>query len=135
MSTSASDPLVARLRQIKWLRSFIEYARYELQPGEPKIGDQFPRQCEADKALKIVDALLASLPPSEDAQGWRPIETAPQNAGGVLLGWPGSLVVSGHRYGRHEAWVTAHGEYFGSAAPTHWQPLPAPPVATTDRSA
>jgi hypothetical protein len=54
------DPRVNRneLKDLRWVRSFIEYARYELQPGESQFGDQFPRQADADKAMGILDALL-----------------------------------------------------------------------------
>jgi hypothetical protein len=45
--------------QIEWVKKFIEYARYELQPGEAKIGSQFPHQADADKAIGILDKLLA----------------------------------------------------------------------------
>jgi hypothetical protein len=46
---------------LKWVRTFIEYARYELEPGEQQAGDQFPRQSAADKAMAEIDAVLAAV--------------------------------------------------------------------------
>lgn len=63
--------------------------------------------------------------------GWRPIETAPKNGTPVLLGWLSSrFVTSGLWVTRSDddpRWLTVHGPYSGSAAPTHWMPLPEPP--------
>ena len=44
------------------IRKFIEYARYELQPGPPVFGTQFPTQVCADKELARIDALLSTSP-------------------------------------------------------------------------
>jgi len=54
------------LKDLAWVKKFIEYARYELQPGETQVGDQFPRQADADKAIRILDALLVSGTPGEE---------------------------------------------------------------------
>lgn len=51
-------PITERLR---WVKSFIEYARYELQPGESRVGDQFPRQADADKAIATIADVLGEL--------------------------------------------------------------------------
>jgi hypothetical protein len=48
-------------QELRWVRKFIEYARYELQPGEQQVGDQFPRQDAADKAMAKIDGILAKL--------------------------------------------------------------------------
>jgi hypothetical protein len=53
---------VQKLREkLAWVRKFIEYARYELQPGEQQFGDQFPRQDAADKAMAEIDTVIAAL--------------------------------------------------------------------------
>lgn len=61
--TEADPPVVRPLSEtetkLKWLRKFVEYARYELQPGEAKMGSQFPHQADADKAMAMIDELLA----------------------------------------------------------------------------
>ena len=50
---------IAPLREaLSKAKTFIEYARYELEPGEAKLGHQFPNQGDADKVLAlIVEAL------------------------------------------------------------------------------
>jgi hypothetical protein len=53
----ASDLLIA-LRKAK---SFIYYARYELQPGKAVLGDQFPKQEDADNVTALIDAALAKV--------------------------------------------------------------------------
>lgn len=44
---------------LEWVRQFVEYARYVLEPGERQVGDQFPRQVDADKAIRILDEEIA----------------------------------------------------------------------------
>ena len=61
------------------------------------------------------------------AREWRTIDSAPKNGTGILLGWAGRMACSGMWFEHRHAWMTAHGEYVGSAAPTHWMPLPDPP--------
>lgn len=56
------QPLVEALRRAQ---VFIEYARYELQPGKATIGDQFPRQEDADIVLARIKAALAHAPEKE----------------------------------------------------------------------
>lgn len=43
---------------LKRAKTFIEYARYELQPGLAQIGDQFPRQEDADKVINELAAAI-----------------------------------------------------------------------------
>lgn len=47
--------------KLQWVKKFIEYARYELQPGEATIGSQFPHQADADKAIATINEVLAML--------------------------------------------------------------------------
>jgi hypothetical protein len=54
--------------ELQWVRKFIEYARYELEPGEMQLGDQFPRQGDADKAIGILDRILGRETPQEPRQ-------------------------------------------------------------------
>lgn len=67
-------------------------------------------------------------PPS--GEGWRPIETAPSERR-VLINCQRFGVTEGFRY--QSGWKSfgANGSY--GAEPTHWQPLPAPPVSTAPR--
>ncbi len=64
-----------------------------------------------------------------EPDGWQPIETAPKDGTNIMLGWP-TMTMSGYwaDWAGRKSWVTSRGEYGGSAAPTHWMPLPAPPV-------
>lgn len=63
MSAERTRLIAAKL---KWLRSFVVYARYELQPGTSQPGDQFPRQADADRALSEIDAIAEALAGQED---------------------------------------------------------------------
>lgn len=62
-----------------------------------------------------------------DANGWMPIETAPKD-GADVLGWSRTFrcpqTVSFDR--KWGAWSSIPGRY--GCNPTHWQPLPKPPV-------
>lgn len=66
---------------------------------------------------------------------WQPIETAPKD-GEILVAWPSGMVRSAHRdkhWSGGPCWSTSGGLYFGSLQPTHWMPLPAPPVSEPGR--
>lgn len=68
---------------------------------------------------------------SEDANGWRPIKSAP--SGPVLLYVPSARpekrLSVGHRIGDDGGlWIIGGRFYFDVGEPTHWSPLPAPPV-------
>jgi hypothetical protein len=65
MKADTTPALVAALKKAK---SFIEYARYELQPGKAQLGDQFPRQDDADAVLGLIEAAL------REGQAAAPIE-------------------------------------------------------------
>lgn len=61
---------------------------------------------------------------------WQPIETAPKDETRVLLGRAG--VPSLHTaFWRGGVWHCGNLSYFNN--PTHWMPLPAPPVASHER--
>ena len=64
-----------------------------------------------------------------DANGWLPIETAPMD-GTDILGWfPGARCPHGMSFDRRwKAWHSIPGRY--TCRPTHWQPLPKPPVSS-----
>ena len=73
---------------------------------------------------------------------WQPIETAPKDGRHILL-WlpePWGLVEKARWYGPWNNWQVGaipadpmREEYFGlgSSVPTHWMPLPSPPLSTT----
>lgn len=72
-----------------------------------------------------------------DENGWFDISTAPRDEGvSVLLGWDleGNWPVcigfwSGDYHGAH-AWCDDATENDFTPQPTHWQPLPKPPLST-----
>lgn len=76
---------------------------------------------------------------------WQPIETAPKDGRSILVfGWPSNLEVNGNvlvSYKRaaiysaswdeiDEAFCLSGGSWLGPfVKPTHWMPLPEPPVS------
>ena len=96
----------------------------------------------ANEFRTMARAAIAALPPQD---GWQDIATAPKanivdgDGPRILATWDKH---SGHitivRHGRCPAndgitWFTDSGLPCGSA-PTHWQPLPAPPAAEIERA-
>lgn len=78
-----------------------------------------------------------------DANGWRPIETAPRDGTSVIVAsrYETRTVVGEARFlmdedATYTAWWWANqspGDYYADMIypnPTHWQPLPAPPEVT-----
>jgi hypothetical protein len=59
------------LATLKDVRTFIEYARYELEPGEMQSGDQFPRQGCADKRLAKLTEAINALTVQPAPSGWQ----------------------------------------------------------------
>jgi hypothetical protein len=59
------EALVSALQEsvekLTWVRKFVEYARYELEPGVMQPGDQFPRQDAADKAVAELDSVIVAI--------------------------------------------------------------------------
>lgn len=57
------------------VRSFIEYARYVLEPGKASGFDQFPKQGDADEAVQRLNMALATLAAAfpRPAPAWTPI--------------------------------------------------------------
>jgi hypothetical protein len=49
------------LKALNHAIKFIEYARYELEPGELQLGDQFPRQGCADKEIASLKEVVKAL--------------------------------------------------------------------------
>lgn len=77
------------------------------------------------------DAAIAALSASAaPGVGWQPIETAPRDGTHILCWLPGYSACE-ILYASAEGWCMANGYYLkGTADPTHWQPLPAPPALT-----
>ena len=63
---------------------------------------------------------------------WQPIETAPRD-GTAILGWDGQKQSTAEWYETGEYWsLCVMGAWAEDSEwwPTHWMPLPAPPVST-----
>ena len=86
------------------------------------------------------DAILSALAAAGYAveQDWQPIETAPMDGTPVMIGcsrtqsqrwavWSGGMWRDGQDF--------AGGRISGVPSPTHWRPLPAPPVAAKETQA
>lgn len=80
---------------------------------------------------------LCATPPTEAvrmSEAWQPIETAPLDGKPVLAFWPpsGDFPVHGGCYGvarwYEGTWCNPEDDDDDYIEPTHWQPLPPPPV-------
>jgi hypothetical protein len=97
--------------------------------GQRWHGTQLEDAC--DECAGAIRAM--ELPPT----GWQPIETAPQDGTRILL-WRAGHVICGRfdpdrRAAKPRPYWTHDAEFLlgkldaRATAPTHWQPLPAPP--------
>ena len=65
-------------------------------------------------------------------QGWQPIESAPKDGTDIILWLPWIGRVRTGRWTMHKRWSADFGVAYRLpllGEPTHWMPLPAPPVA------
>lgn len=94
-----------------------------------------PATAEMRQALADIDYLLSLLSPTGDK--WLPIETAPKDGTDVLLSngkgvwtdfWDSEIGL----WMYCDQWERTNADF--DAAPTHWQPLPAPPLPTSPTS-
>lgn len=75
------------------------------------------------KWSELRDQITAALPP---AQEWQNINTAPKDETRVLLARAGIAAIH-TAFWRSGVWHCGNVSYFNN--PTHWMPLPTPPVA------
>jgi hypothetical protein len=100
--------------------------------GKRYLGRQSAEQ-ERNEALAERDRLSNALAAARAAMTWRPIETAPKDRTRILV-WPywgdnRPAEVQWREMKRTPGrWETTGGLVCPSANPTHWMPLPAPPV-------
>jgi hypothetical protein len=79
-------------------------------------------------AVAIARALLSLSAREDDArQEWQPIETAPKESGHYIIGWckQWHQPICVRWLSGLNRWNTA----FQPFQPTHWQPLPSPPLS------
>jgi len=105
------------------------------------LPDVLERAEAAEARIAVLEGELAALRAERGAEGWEPIATAPKD-GTVLLGYSArwamdmpELVVwlDGFRIER-AGWFTYQGRHRFVNQPTHWRPLPPPPVASSGES-
>ena len=86
---------------------------------------------DADASWQVVGPLyLGAAPPTAQAEGWRPISTAPKDKSNmVLLRQPCGSIANGfwlaEAYAGNGAWIWP----YVHKTPTHWMPLPPPPTS------
>ncbi len=88
-------------------------------------------------------AAVTSHPQEAETPPWQPIETAPKMRTILVYGCEASRRIWGRAYyfkgvpGDGEGWIASSfytepkDDMRGSFTPTHWMPLPAPPVVKT----
>ena len=112
--TGAGDPL-RRLAE-KWEEDSNSYASYSGSAAH----EYQTISSTLWKCARELRALLVSSP-----HGWQPIETAPKN-GTRILTFPGPIA---YWNGLYRRWINpADPDAFSFTGPTHWMPLPAPPL-------
>lgn len=96
----------------------------------------------SDKYVKAVleDMMAEWKQPLGNVGGWQPIETAPMDGTDILLwfghsvGWI-SLCKWYQKKKRGWCWVCSYDHKAHLWEPTHWMPLPEPPMPETDEEA
>lgn len=83
---------------------------------------------------QIADPEDAARPAASAVPPWLPIETVPEDAGFIIAAWRVHDVVDGEITDVGEAWRDPGCSWFGAygndcVEPTHWMPLPDPPLA------
>lgn len=119
-----------------------EFTMSQYASKDDMIGAMRKRIAELESELEAVGAggvsgplYLGSAPPTAQAEGWRPIETAPKHESVLLYSGKFTPIYCGRkRYGLLGepqqdvfAWRCDSSGRF--AHPTHWMPLPLPPTS------
>ena len=96
---------------------------------------QHTRIAELESELEAIGAggvsgplMGRAAPPTAQAEGWRPISTAPRDGTEVLADTSGLGRVVVYWDDEESQWGTGLG-YLDRGAPTHWMPLPPPPTS------
>lgn len=83
-----------------------------------------------EKVANERDTLIAALRSFPAGETWRPIASAPKDGRQVLLWWPYWTKRPTIGYWKHTRWIAeaSLSEADTDPTPTHWMPLPTPPV-------
>ena len=116
LSANAGEP--PALTEDQWIDLAQRHANADWNSGRP------------NGFLNAVKALCLdySATPTAQAEGWRPIETAPRDGTGVLANTAGLGRVVAYWHDEESQWGTGLG-YLDRDAPTHWMPIPLPPAS------
>ena len=126
----------ARRRRDEWRKKAegFDALQSAVRSGIDEAGDRNLSRVFLRGALEVSekerDAAIARAEKAEATRKWQPIETAPKDGERVLLHSPTTHTYSGivgiwdtldERWAEWDSWHPCY--------PTHWMPLPAPPVA------
>jgi hypothetical protein len=125
------------------LKNLIEF--YDHQAA---VGDDFNREttrrqrCEGcwedtrlspcPACLRLVSETLAAQA-VEKVAGWQPIESAPKDGTEILVGWVGAKTIRPARWVSMNGWIIYMSTTKPLNPPTHWMPLPSPPVRASSQ--
>jgi hypothetical protein len=135
-----------------WLANeMLQAAAFPAYPPLPnaavaqELRRQHARIAELEAKLEAVGAggvgplIGIAAPPTAQAEGWRPIETAPKDGALIVLGarngvWLGKYVPvyqSGYRPENPWSSMLLNHDHMAEryTQPTHWMPLPPPPTS------
>jgi hypothetical protein len=112
-----------------------EFTMSQYASKDDMIGAMRKRIAELESELEAVGAggvsgplVGIAAPPAAQAEGWRPISTAPRDGTEVLADTSGLGRVVVYWDDEESQWGTGLG-YLDRGAPTHWMPLPPPPTS------
>jgi hypothetical protein len=89
-------------------------------------GDRVLTELEFESFARLTQDLFDALA----AQEWQPIETAPRDGADILGNYGPFFIAIMRRSDQDDSWTDGSFYY----RPTHWRPLPAPPVSIDDTS-
>jgi hypothetical protein len=121
------------------------FANEKLSAASAALENQHARITELEAKLEAVGAggvgplMGIAAPPTAQAEGWRPIETAPKDGALIVLGarngvWLGKYVPvyqSGYRPENPWSSMLLNHDHMAEryTQPTHWMPLPPHPTS------
>lgn len=85
-----------------------------------------PTREELKRELQALDDAMNAAEGAPPAPRWQPIATAPRDGTRIIVAWANGAVESAQFWTRDGKW-NGHSR----TNPTHWMPLPAPPVAVS----
>ena len=152
--TDKQDPIAHAARLLRetaeGLRQAHAYSNSEGWENETDAKAAYDEHLAAAQALEDWEAAVGAggvsgplvgiaAPPTAQAEGWRPIETAPKDGALIVLGarngvWLGKYVPvyqSGYRPENPWSSMLLNHDHMAERCtrPTHWMPLPPPPTS------